>query len=75
MLIGMDLAAHGGRETAQAVVERAFASGLIVETCGRDGAVIKLIPPLNIDQKALEKGLDILTDSMRFALAKAGRRE
>jgi diaminobutyrate-2-oxoglutarate transaminase len=69
MLIGIDLAAHGGGETAQTVVKHAFASGLIVETCGRDGAVIKIIPPLNIDRKALERGLDILTDSMRAALA------
>jgi diaminobutyrate-2-oxoglutarate transaminase len=75
MLIGLDLAAHGGGDAAQAVVERAFANGLIVETCGRGGAVIKLIPPLNIDRKALEKGLDILTDSIRFALAEAGRRK
>ncbi len=75
MLIGMDLAAHGGRDTAQAAMERAFAGGLIVETCGRGSAVIKLIPPLNIDRKMLEKGLDILTNSIRFALAGAGGRK
>jgi diaminobutyrate-2-oxoglutarate transaminase len=73
MLIGMDLAAHGGRDTAQAVVDRAFALGLIVETCGRDSAVLKLIPPLNINRKVLERGLDVLTDAIRFALAQTGR--
>jgi diaminobutyrate-2-oxoglutarate transaminase len=38
----------------------AFQRGLILETCGSVGQVLKLLPPLTIDVQALEEGLDIL---------------
>jgi diaminobutyrate-2-oxoglutarate transaminase len=38
----------------------AFERGLIVETAGLQGEVVKLLPPLTIDFESLNQGLDIL---------------
>ena len=42
----------------------ALAGGLIVERCGAGGRVVKLLPPLTIDEGVLEEGLDILAASV-----------
>ncbi len=42
----------------------AFERGLILETSGANDEVIKLMPPLNIDEAGLKKGLNILKDSI-----------
>lgn len=47
-------------ELADQVSERCFARGLIIETCGPQGEVVKLLPALTIEQGALEEGLGIL---------------
>ena len=36
------------------------AQGVIVLTCGTQGNVIRLLPPLTIDEALLDEGLDIL---------------
>jgi diaminobutyrate-2-oxoglutarate transaminase len=46
-----------------AVSRAAFARGLIVETCGPDDEVTKLLPPLTIDADDLDHGLSILSDA------------
>ncbi|MEO1433569.1 MAG: diaminobutyrate--2-oxoglutarate transaminase [Cyanobacteria bacterium J06633_8] len=46
----------------------AFERGLIVETAGHKGEVIKLLPPLTIDSEALAKGIDILEDAIYSVL-------
>ncbi|MAQ14935.1 MAG: diaminobutyrate--2-oxoglutarate transaminase [Sandaracinus sp.] len=45
----------------------AFERGLIIETSGAHGEVIKLLPPLTIERTHLERGLDILTESVQLA--------
>ena len=45
---------------ASKVSKAAFARNLIVETCGAEGQVLKLLPPLNISEAELAKGLDAL---------------
>lgn len=50
-------------ETAQLadlVSQRCFASGLIIETCGPQGEVLKLLPPLTLDMQDLEAGFDLI---------------
>lgn len=42
------------------VAQRAFARGVLVETAGPRDEVLKLLPPLNIDESTLSEGLDIL---------------
>ncbi|MDF2446635.1 MAG: ectB [Moraxellaceae bacterium] len=54
---------------ADAVSEHCFRQGLIIETCGPQGEVVKLLPPLTISLAELEQGLVMLDG----ALAAIGR--
>jgi diaminobutyrate-2-oxoglutarate transaminase len=55
----------GDGQVAAAVLRRAFERGLLIGTCGTDGRVLKVMPPLTIEDGVLDEGLDIL----RAALA------
>jgi diaminobutyrate-2-oxoglutarate transaminase len=59
--------AHGlafeNGELAGKVSSAAFERGLLVETCGPQGTVIKLLPPLTITGTDLDQGLALLTDA------------
>ncbi|TGS89921.1 aminotransferase class III-fold pyridoxal phosphate-dependent enzyme, partial [Mesorhizobium sp. M8A.F.Ca.ET.213.01.1.1] len=46
------------------IVRKAFEAGLVVERCGAEDQVIKLLPPLTIDGQTLHRGLDILDSSV-----------
>jgi diaminobutyrate-2-oxoglutarate transaminase len=52
---------HGA--LASKVASVAFERGLLVETCGPQGRVIKLLPPLTITDAELGQGLALLTDA------------
>jgi diaminobutyrate-2-oxoglutarate transaminase len=54
---------------ATQVSRAAFRRGLIVETAGPRDEVLKLLPPLVIDDAALERGLDVIASSMAEAAA------
>ena len=56
-------------EIAGKITARAFQDGLIIETSGSQDQVIKLLPPLTIDEQTLRRGLDILE---RAAAAELG---
>lgn len=60
MALGIDLGAAGGAARADLVQRYCFDGGLIVELCGRDDEVIKVLPPLTIDPARLQRGLEIL---------------
>jgi diaminobutyrate-2-oxoglutarate transaminase len=49
---------------AAAVSRLCFERGLIVETCGRERGVLKLLPPLTIEPDALMTGLGIIADAV-----------
>jgi 4-aminobutyrate aminotransferase-like enzyme len=51
-------------DRAEAVVDAAFDRGLILLSCGLDGNVIRLLPPLNIALDVLDEGLAILEESL-----------
>lgn len=51
-------------EAAPQVSQAAFRRGLIAETCGPRDEVIKLLPPLTIEDDALAQGLHILEESV-----------
>ncbi|MER6914920.1 diaminobutyrate--2-oxoglutarate transaminase [Streptomyces sp. NPDC000594] len=55
----------GDPERASAVCARAFALGLLLETSGPRGEVVKLLPPLTITAEELDEGLRILARSVR----------
>lgn len=64
MAMGIDLGRAGGAERAERVQRRAFDTGLIVELCGRDDEVVKVLPPLPIAIPRLDRGLDVLRDAL-----------
>jgi diaminobutyrate-2-oxoglutarate transaminase len=53
------------QQTAAAVVQRSFANGLVVETCGNRDQVVKCLPPLTIDSDELTAGSDILCAAIK----------
>ncbi|GGN22706.1 diaminobutyrate--2-oxoglutarate transaminase [Actinoplanes campanulatus] len=67
LMWGLDLSAVPD-VSAGKVSHLCFDRGLIVETCGRDGEVIKVLPPLTISDENLSQGLDILLDVLQCAV-------
>ncbi|GAA4077014.1 diaminobutyrate--2-oxoglutarate transaminase [Actinomadura miaoliensis] len=55
-------------EFARRVCRGAFERGLLVETSGPDGEVVKLMPPLTVTRDELDQGLALLTESVEGAL-------
>ncbi|MFJ8623281.1 diaminobutyrate--2-oxoglutarate transaminase [Kitasatospora sp. NPDC093550] len=65
MALGIDLGAAGGALRADRLQRHAFEHGLIVELCGRDDEVVKLLPPLTVDLALLDRGLDVLLHGLK----------
>ncbi len=65
MMLGLDCV--DGR-LASKITERAFEEGLIIETSGSDGQVVKCLCPLTISDEQLKAGLRILQKSVQYAL-------
>lgn len=61
MLIGIG---WNDRTIAGRVSQEAFGRGLIIETSGASGQVLKLLPPLTITPAELDAGLDIIEASV-----------
>jgi len=59
-VLGIDLAHAGGGSRAEEIQRECFDLGLIVEVCGRDDEVVKVMPPLTVDDDTLSAGLGIL---------------
>jgi diaminobutyrate-2-oxoglutarate transaminase len=59
------------QQTAAAVVQHAFAGGLVVETCGNHDQVVKCLPPLTIAPEELAAGADILCAAVRDVVSAA----
>jgi diaminobutyrate-2-oxoglutarate transaminase len=57
--------ACGVAEAASRISRAAFERGLIVETAGADDEVVKLLPPLTLTSEELERGLELLAESVR----------
>ena len=49
---------------AKEASHRCFEHGLVIELAGRGDCVLKLLPPLTIDEEDLEKGLTIIKESI-----------
>jgi 4-aminobutyrate aminotransferase/(S)-3-amino-2-methylpropionate transaminase len=52
-----------------AIVTHALAKGVLVITAGTYGNVVRLLPPINIDDALLTDGLDVLEEALAAALA------
>ncbi|WP_372614425.1 diaminobutyrate--2-oxoglutarate transaminase [Halomonas sp.] len=66
LMRGIDV---GSGDIADRITEKAFANGLIIETSGQDGEVVKCLCPLTIPDEDLLEGLDILETSVKQALS------
>lgn len=62
MIYGIDCILE---DLASEIKQKCFENGLILETCGSDDQVVKLLPALNISEDELRKGLDILEKSIK----------
>ena len=56
---------------AKKIVAECFHTGLLLGGCGSEGRVIKLIPPLTIEDADLNEGLDLLEKAMNAVLVPA----
>ncbi len=61
MMLGIDV---GTGDIASAITERCFARGLVIETSGGQDEVVKVLCPLTIDEHDLQRGLDIVEESL-----------
>ncbi|MBU2915392.1 MULTISPECIES: diaminobutyrate--2-oxoglutarate transaminase [Reichenbachiella] len=52
-------------ETASSITAEAFDNGLIIETCGSNGNIIKFLPPLNIHDNYLNEGIKIFEQAVQ----------
>ena len=51
-------------DVAKATTAAAFEKGLLLLSCGLDGNVIRLLPPLTASDEELERGLSLLEESL-----------
>lgn len=70
MLSGIDL--QDG-VAADLVKHESFRGGVLLETCGGTGSVLKFMPALNISPQLLEEGLDVIENAMASVLKQPTR--
>ena len=66
LIQGIDFAAIG--DVCGKVQRECFDSGLIIERCGPQDCVLKLMPALTITPEELKEGLDIIENAMKRVL-------
>lgn len=57
-------------DLAKMVAQGAFERGLIMWTCGRDGEVVEVVPPLTVGEQALKRGFAILDETFSAIAAR-----
>jgi len=50
---------------AKALSKQVFDNSLIIEVCGSEQNVLKLLPPLVIDSKLLSKGIGLIDSALK----------
>ena len=65
MVWGIDV---GYGELATLIVRECFSQGLVIETAGALGNVLKVLPPLTIERELLDAGLQILHTAIRAVI-------
>ncbi|MEN7546958.1 diaminobutyrate--2-oxoglutarate transaminase [Rapidithrix thailandica] len=66
MIWGIDFAKFQESDITGKITQRCFEKGLLIESTGRKGAVIKLLPALVIEDALLDKALDILKEAISW---------
>ena len=67
LIWGLDFAQFEEGTTSQ-IIEKCFENYLICESAGRKGSVLKIMPPLVIEDELLLKGLEILSTAIKSIL-------
>jgi diaminobutyrate-2-oxoglutarate transaminase len=62
-------------DLAGKVSAAAFEAGLLAETAGPRGQVVKLLPPLTISDAELDEGLSVLDGAIRAVCEPAAERQ
>ena len=70
----MQAVEFANRDLADKITEKAFTHQLIIETAGADDETLKLLPPLTTEYADLDKGLQIIEQSLAEAMAELGIR-
>jgi 4-aminobutyrate aminotransferase len=72
MMIGIEFTRDGNPapDVAAGVQRRCVAADLLILTCGVDDNVVRLLPPLTIDESELRRGVDILEQCVRDEVAR-----
>ena len=65
LIWGIDFAPLDEPKLARRIAEDCFRRGLIVECCGRDSNVLKLLPPLVVEDNVIDEALAILHSTIR----------
>lgn len=68
MIWGIDYSAVS-MDTAKKIASECFKNGLIIELAGRGDSVLKILPPLTIEDDNIRKGISIIADATRKVLA------
>lgn len=68
MMIGIDV---GSGDVAKKIVATCFNNGVLLGACGTGGRVVKLIPPLTIDEADLVDGMTVVIKATQDALEAA----
>ncbi|MBX7101636.1 MAG: diaminobutyrate--2-oxoglutarate transaminase [Myxococcaceae bacterium] len=64
-VLGVDVRNAGGEAAAAAVGRACFEQGLMIERCGREDTVLKVLPPLSIPLDQLRAGCAILEGELK----------
>ncbi len=64
---GIDMSKAGGYPHARRIQQQAFRNGLIMEQCGREDTVLKVMPPLTTPEDQLIRGCTLLINAIREA--------
>ena len=67
LIWGLDFSAFP-ETTTKALISACFRNGLIIERVGRENKVLKIMPPLIIEDALLVKGLEILKKAVKEIL-------
>ncbi len=67
LMIGIELVTEGNEpdiDAFGAIGQYALDAGMFILNCSPDGNVIRFIPPLNVSDEDLDRGIDILDDAI-----------
>lgn len=66
LFVGIEI---GDGKLADQIRIDAFRQGLMFETCGSGGSVLKFMPPINIDTNLMDQGMELVEQAMASVLA------